>query len=168
MEKKLKVTKKRIAILIIILVIIFFFPKNVSTCRGDRICFGWKTYNSETWLNIKDSVFERRTGSPICIGIPIKLSMIMDGCPGDWGYANERPINCKDLRDCYATCSSGGGPEEYCDIDCEKNSDTCKSENLKYGIKYSEWRSVCEKIKYENRVPIKIENISETYAKINS
>jgi len=64
--------KKIIIISIItVILVIFLFPKNISTCGGDILCFGQVvTETSEsTWLNVKDSIVEvRQKESQLCIG----------------------------------------------------------------------------------------------------
>ena len=143
----MKLTKKIIFIIAIIVILgIWIFPKNISTCGGDRLCFGYvKTeIQKSTWLNVKDSVFEVQEDEvKSCIGPELQYSIIMDGCPGAWGWFNARPVNCdSELK--------------YC-------SDPSKS---RYGIQCSEWQRVCEEIKSNNSVPIIIDNINETHVRI--
>ncbi len=148
----IKFTKKKITIIIIIIIIAtgMFFPKDISTCKADKVCFGYvkKTIQESTWLNIKDSIFEVRENEvKSCIGLEKQYRSWYDGCPGDWGWVWEVPENCNDtLKNC---------------------NELSQIQYSHYEIKCSEWQRVCEEIKSANKVHIMINYSDEFKTHLN-
>jgi len=156
-------TKKRTIIIILVILGALFFPKIIATCYGERLCFGYvyTSIEKETWLNVKDSVFEVRDKKvETCIGPELQYMFIFDGCPGSWRWFNERPVDCdgSQLEICYTDCD----PTKECVTNCEYCNNPDKFLRSTYGVRCSEWVRVCEEIKTKDRVHIDIENISLT------
>ena len=126
-------------LVVLVVLALFFYPKEITTCRGTSVCYGFvkKDVVDTTWFNWEESrIYVRGDVAKSCIGREVKKAMIMDGCPGDWGWIRERPVVCENINE---SCEDGG---------------------FVFNISCSEWTSSCEQLKLEGEAHINTENFS--------
>lgn len=126
---------------ILVILVVFFYPKKIVDCSGEKYCVGYlHTYEKEEiWLNILDSVVENKNKSHSeCYGFEYKFVEIEDGCPGDWGWYDERPFDCETLL-------------RQCDYD----------NRLVIGLQCDDINNACIDITTKDKVPVNIISMNE-------
>ena len=151
---------KRSYSILLILIVVFvvsaciFYPKHMSDCKGDYLCYGIAyTYTQyRTWLNFTESTFEKRPENATnCIGVQQIIVSVRDGCPADWGWDDAAQLDCRIVDECkYIYCYNSSGWKYQ-----------CINRSL-FGVSCNEWNRVCAAIKHADKVNITILSVSET------